>query len=153
MKHEAITAAWATRNRLLAEGNKILAEGDTLYNEGNRLLAEGDKRYAESRKLRNEGNRLRAEGYKLLIEGYNLRIEGGKRYSATVIAKHGDKAIINWETGEVEAPQPVACVQDHETDPNEKDAARCGAEPFTDERWCARQAGIDAWADKRNGGE
>ena len=113
--------------------------------------------WAARNNLLDEGDKLRAEGNKLRTEGYNLLIEAVHVYRAAVTAKHGDKAIIDWETGEVEAvgatPQPVACVQDHETDPNEKDAARCGTEPFTDERWCARQAGIDAWADKRNGGE
>ena len=73
MNYNAIKAAWKARNRLLAEGKKLLDEGDTLYNEA---------------------FRLRDKGYKLLIEG-------GKHYAAAVAAKHGDKATINWETGEI----------------------------------------------------
>ena len=80
MKHEAIKAAWAARNRLLAEGDK-------LYIEGYKLRAEGDK--------------LRAEGYKLRDEGKKLRDEGYKVYRDAVTAKHGDKAVFDWETGEI----------------------------------------------------
>ena len=131
MKHEAIADAWAARN-------KLRDEGDKLYDEGYNLREKGRKLYAESRKLCAEGNRLHVAADKLYIDA--------------VTAKHGDEAVIDWETGEI-TPQPVACVQDPETDPHEKDAARCGAEAFTDERRRARQAAIDAWADKRNGGE
>jgi len=131
MKHEAIADAWAARNK---------------------LRDEGDKRYIEGYKLYIDCYELRDEADKLYIEGYRLFAEGRKLYRDAVTAKHGDEAVIDWETGEI-TPQPVACVQDPETDPHEKDAARCGAEAFTDERRRARQAAIDAWADKRNGGE
>ena len=66
MKHEAIKAAWAARNRLLAEGDKL---------------------YIEGYKLRAEGGKLRDEGYKV--------------YRDAVTAKHGDKAVFDWETGEM----------------------------------------------------
>jgi len=87
MKHEAIKAAWAARNRLLAEGDKLYIEGYKLRAEGDKLYIEGDKRYAEGKKLREEGNKLRDEGYKV--------------YRDAVTAKHGDKAVFDWETGEM----------------------------------------------------
>ena len=52
-------------------------------------------------KLFAEGNKLLGEGYKLHNEGRKLRTEAFHVYRAAVTAKHGDKAIINWETGEI----------------------------------------------------
>ena len=86
MKHEAIKAAWAARNKLYIEGYK-------LYIEGYKLRAEGGK-------LRVEGKKLREEGNKLYIEGDKRREEGDKLYRDAVTAKHGE-AVINWETGEI----------------------------------------------------
>ena len=66
MKHEAITAAWAARSKLLDESDKLYALGDERYDDGTKLSE-----------------------------------EGGKHYSAAVAAKHGDKAVIDWATGEI----------------------------------------------------
>ena len=87
MKHEAIKAAWAAHNRLRDEGDK-------LYIEGYKLRAEGGKLRVEGNKLRDEGNKLRDEGKKLRDEGYKV-------YRDAVTAKHGDKAVFDWETGEI----------------------------------------------------
>ena len=80
-KKLSLVAAWKEHLRLITEGNK-------LHTEGYKLYAESDKLYAGGNKLRAEGNKLRAEGNEL--------------YCDAVIAAHGPKAIINWETGEFE---------------------------------------------------
>ena len=80
MKHEAIAVAWAARNKLRDEGDKRYIEGYKLYIDCYKLRAEGDK-------LRDEGKKLRDEGYKV--------------YRDAVTAKHGDKAVFDWETGEI----------------------------------------------------
>ena len=72
---------WEERNKLYAEGNKLYAEGDKLYAKGDKLCAEGDKLHAEGDKLHAEGDLL---------------------YVNAVIEVYGLKAIIHWDTGEVE---------------------------------------------------
>ena len=82
------------------------------------------------------------------------------------------------QTWRIYAPLPVRCEQhaedpsekdNHEpssnplqlpvrwykraADPREKDAARCGADGFRDERRRDQMESIDAWADRRNGGQ
>ena len=52
-------------------------------------------------KLLAEGDKLLAEGEKLHNEGFNLRIEAVHVYRDAVVAKHGDKAVIDWATGGV----------------------------------------------------
>ena len=94
MKHEAIKAAWAARDKLHGEGYKLYIEGYKLYIEGNKLRDEGNK-------LRDEGKKLRDEGNKLYIEGDKLRVEGDKLYRDAVTAKYGDEAVIDWKTGEI----------------------------------------------------
>jgi len=71
MRHEAITDAWATRNKLCVEGDKLCIEGSKRYDEGYGLLTEGDK----------------------------LRDEGIKRYRDAVVEKYGDKAVFDMKTG------------------------------------------------------
>jgi len=83
MKHEAIKAAWAARDKLHGEGYKLFAEGK-------KVRVEGKKVYAK----------LRAESRKLCVEGGKRREEGDKLYRDAVTAKHGE-AVINWETGEI----------------------------------------------------
>ena len=74
-----LTAAWATRKKLHAEGGKLHAEGDKLYAEGRKLWAEGDKLWAE-------GDKLHAEGDLVFIE--------------EVILVHGPKTVLTWtDTG------------------------------------------------------
>ena len=94
MKHEAITEVWEARSKLRAAGRK-------LYGEGHRLRYEGGERYDESNKLHDEGDKLYAESNKLHDEGDKLYAESRKLYLDAVTAKHGDKATINWETGEI----------------------------------------------------
>ena len=84
MKHEAIKAAWAARDKLHGEGYKLFAEGK-------KVRVEGKKVYAK----------LRAESRKLCVEGGKRREEGDKLYRDAVTAKHGDKAVFDWETGEI----------------------------------------------------
>jgi len=75
MKHPAIQDAWNKRSALVAEGDKLFAKG----------------------------NKLRAEGDKLCFGGRKLHAESYLLYAEAVIAAHGPKTTINWETGEVEA--------------------------------------------------
>ena len=84
MKHEAIKAAWAARDKLHGEGYKLFAEGK-------KVRVEGKKVYAK----------LRAESRKLCVEGGKRCEEGDKLYRDAVTAKHGDKAVFDWETGEI----------------------------------------------------
>ena len=49
-----------------------------------------------------ERNKLYAEGNKLYAEGSKLRAEGDLLYVNAVIEVYGLKAIIHWDTGEVE---------------------------------------------------
>ena len=58
------------------------------WEERNKLCTEGDKLYAEGRKLYAGGNKLHAEGSKL--------------YAEAVIEVYGPKAMIDWDTGEVD---------------------------------------------------
>ena len=80
MKHEAIKDAWAARKSLRDEGDKLRDKGTQLRIEGCRLYAEGDELRDESRKRYDEGH---------------------KRYIDAVVEKHGDKAVIDWETGKI----------------------------------------------------
>ena len=48
-----------------------------------------------------ERNRLIEEGRKLRAEGWKLRDKGNLLYINAVMEVYGNKAIINWETGEV----------------------------------------------------
>ena len=91
MKHEAIKAAWAARNRLLAEGDKLRVESG-------KLREDGGKRYA---KLHAESDKLYIEGRRLYIEGRRLYVAGRKVYRDAVVEKYGNDAGINWETGEI----------------------------------------------------
>lgn len=65
------------------------------WEKRNKLWVEGLKLYAEGEKLRAEGEKLRAEGYK-------LRVEGNKLYVKRTLDYYDNKAIIDWDTGEVE---------------------------------------------------
>ena len=86
-----LTDAWEQRSKLFAEGNKLRAEGYKLFAEGSKLYAEGDKLFAEGSKLRAEGNKLRAEGNKLFAEGDLI-------WANAVIAEHGPKCTITYDS-------------------------------------------------------
>jgi hypothetical protein len=74
MKHEPIAEVWAASCKLRAEGSKRYAEADMLTPECDELNAKGSALYARAMSL----------------------------YYHAVIKKYGDKAVINWATGEIE---------------------------------------------------
>ena len=75
------------------------------WNKRNKLQAEGDKLYAK-------GDKLYAEGNKLCVEGNELCAEGNILYINEVIAFFGPKAVIDWETGNVEGkPLPIPAAE------------------------------------------
>ena len=60
----------------------------------------------------NKHNKLHAEGEKLYAEGDKLRAEGYLLYTNEVIAFFGPKAVIDWDTGNVEGkPLPIPAAE------------------------------------------